>query len=32
VVNSKRQKYSLAFDVSCGAEKKPPVKAARGTK
>ncbi len=32
VVNSKRQKYSLTFDVSCGPEKKPLAKASRGTR
>jgi general secretion pathway protein L len=32
VVNSERQKYSMAFDVSCGAEKKPLAKANRGAR
>jgi type IV pilus assembly PilM-like protein len=32
VVNSERQKYSMAFDVSCGPEKKPLAKANRGAR
>ncbi len=32
VVNSKRQKYSLTFDVSCSGEKKPAPKPVRGTR
>jgi general secretion pathway protein L len=32
VVNSKRQKYALAFDVECDADKKTLAKASRGTK
>jgi general secretion pathway protein L len=32
VVNSKRQKYSMTFDVDCAAEKKAPAKTARGAK
>ncbi|MEY4545716.1 MAG: hypothetical protein RL685_1911 [Pseudomonadota bacterium] len=29
-VNSNRQKYSMSFDVDCGADKKPAAKTARG--
>jgi general secretion pathway protein L len=32
VVNSKRQKYSMTFDVSCGAEKKALAKATKGAR
>jgi general secretion pathway protein L len=32
VVNSNRQKYTLTFDVLCGADKKPAAKAQRGAR
>jgi general secretion pathway protein L len=32
VVNSNRQKYTMTFDVNCSADKKAPVKTARGAR
>jgi general secretion pathway protein L len=32
VVNSNRQKYTLTFDLSCGADKKAAPKAQRGAR